>query len=129
MDTDLSLEESIGIFAHHREGNAFYSRFISRKGVNNVGIVIVFFRPFYDDEVIENKYLIYSDGSNTEKGWMEVGKDTLAFKYVSKTEDPEFKEQEFRVITGSRDYLNFTGFNNDRFLSAGKFCSQKTLFS
>ena len=67
----------------------------------------VFLRPFYDDEIIENKYLIYGNQKNSHKYWVEDDNNSLALNYISKTEDPKSKLLKKYRISGEIDKLNF----------------------
>ncbi len=78
--------------------------------------LIVFLRPYYDNEVIENKYLAFDGQRNSNKSWTKYTQGSLALKYQSQTEDPGFKKLTSRWIVGQVDELNFlTPFHGEAF--------------
>lgn len=67
----------------------------------------LFLRPFYDDEIVENKFLLFGNKNNSEKYWINYGGNELVLKYLSNTEDPEFKKQGYMRIAGRVEKFNF----------------------
>jgi hypothetical protein len=64
-------------------------------------------RPFYDDEIVEDKLLISGNHNNSQKYWMNYGGNSLVLKYLSNTEDPKFAKQEYMRIAGKAGKFNF----------------------
>jgi hypothetical protein len=64
-------------------------------------------RPFYDDEIVENKYLLFGNKNNSGKSWIDYGGGELVLKYLSNTEDPKFAKQEYMRIEGKVKKISF----------------------
>lgn len=69
--------------------------------------LVVFLRPLYDDEVVENKYLIFSGQKNSNKTWYSLGQDTLILQYLSQTEDSKSEQLAYHGIIAHMEILNF----------------------
>ena len=67
----------------------------------------VFMRPFYDEEIVENKYLIFGNQKYSHKYWVEDTENALALNYISKTEDPKSAKLNYYRIAGRVEKLNF----------------------
>ncbi len=109
---------------NERKENGIYTRFLNDLKFSSKPIVpvlrdegkythsifdslVVFLRPFYDDEVLENKYLIFSSQKNSNKNWINYDNNRLVLKYLSQSETPTFDTLTTNRIVGQLDGLNF----------------------
>jgi len=69
--------------------------------------LVVFLRPYYDDEIVENKFLALNNQIERHKHWIKPGRDILVLRYLSKTESPKSDRLEYHQITGNIETLNF----------------------
>jgi len=69
--------------------------------------MIVFLRPYYDDEIVEDKYLVFSKQKNSNKYWIKYKRDSLVLKYLSYTDDPLSAQLRYNRIAADITKLNF----------------------
>jgi len=64
-------------------------------------------RPMYDEDVVENKFLLNSKEGNADLIWLNINHGQLALKYLSQTEDPGSKKLAYKWIVSNEDKINF----------------------
>jgi hypothetical protein len=108
----LQVRKNLGIYTDFYNGLAFAGSPVSRDEKETfsgsvLDSMLLFLRPYYDDEVVENKFLITGNQANSQKYWTKYGEDSLVLNYISNTEDPGFKKQELVRITGQLEIFSF----------------------
>ncbi len=74
---------------------------------NNIWDTLVcYFRPFYDREIIENKYVIFNRQKESGMSWHKEN-DSIVMRYTSLTEDPLYKKLLNRSIKTTVHELQF----------------------
>ncbi len=69
--------------------------------------LVVFFRPYYDEDIVENKYLAYGAKKDSKINWYKYGNDSLVMKYLTATETTDFKTLSYNRVVGHVNKLNF----------------------
>lgn len=118
--------KKLGIYTFP-DDTCFSNTKLDTPGSNNYWDTLVcYFRPFYDDEVTENKYLIFNSQNESGISWKK-NDDTLTMEYISLTEDPLYKKLHKRSIKTTvhsmQSYLPFH--SNDSWFTSTIF---NTLF-
>ena len=91
----LKKRKNLGIYTLFLDSTRFYPvnthNEISGGTPNNYwDTLFCYLRPFYDDYILENKYLIFNHQKDSDISWQRNG-HKLLFQYTSLTEDPDHK--------------------------------------
>lgn len=93
VDSIMSVRKGLGNytdFLNHTKFGSISEWPPSKISNNHWDSLISNLRPFYDDNIIENKYLIYNTQQNLALEWSKSEDNKkLLFKYTSLTEDPK----------------------------------------
>jgi len=89
----LRKRKNLGIYTLFLDSTRFYpvnTNNVIRNGTPNNywDTLFCYLRPFYDDYILENKYLIFNSRKSQDMMWKQDG-HKLLFQYTSLTEDPD----------------------------------------